>query len=380
MSSRSILGPADVSDEQLVAMVADQIGTPAAEVALLDSCAEEVDSDVPAITTAGRWWVRGQADVRGRATPYSFFVKQVQSWSRHPLFELVPPEHREFAAASVPWRTEPEVYRSDLADRLPDGLTMPRALGVFDLDEASACVWLERIEAHRSDWDEDRYRRAAYLLGRLAGSPRVRELARVGGFTDTLKLYLNGRLAVQVLPLLRSPEVWAHPLVAGAFDDGLRHRLLEAADRVADHVAELEALPHATSHGDASPNNLLVRPGHDGFVLIDYGFWSLQPVGFDLSQLIVGDVQIGRQPARHLGATEDVCLPAYVEGLQDEGMDVAESTVRRGHALQMLIFTGLSSLPLEHLDAEPTPALHAVAAEKAAIARFSLDLVDATGR
>ena len=122
-----------------------------------------------------------------------------------------------------------------------------------------------------------------------------------------------------MLPLLRSPGIWAHPLVAGAFDDELRERLLEAADRVADHVAELEALPHATSHGDASPNNLLVRPGHDGFVLIDYGFWSLQPVGFDLSQLIVGDVQIGRRPTRHLGATEDDLPPGVRRGPAGRG-------------------------------------------------------------
>ena len=33
-------------------------------------------------------------------------------------------------------------------------------------------------------------------------------------------------------------------------------------------------LPFATGHGDACPNNLLVRAHDDGFVLIDYGFWG----------------------------------------------------------------------------------------------------------
>ena len=43
-----------------------------------------------------------------------------------------------------------------------------------------------------------------------------------------------------------------------------------------------------------------------------------------------------------------------------------------------MLFTGLSTLPFEHLEAQPTAELHRVAAERAAIARFSLDLLDAT--
>lgn len=43
-----------------------------------------------------------------------------------------------------------------------------------------------------------------------------------------------------------------------------------------------------------------------------------------------------------------------------------------------MLFTGLSTLPFEHLGTDPTPALHEAAADRAAIARFSLDLLDAT--
>jgi hypothetical protein len=46
--------------------------------------------------------------------------------------------------------------------------------------------------------------------------------------------------------------------------------------------------------------------------------------------------------------------------------------------LQVLIFTGFSALPFELLESEPTPELHRVAAHRAAIARFSVDLLDAT--
>ncbi len=65
-------------------------------------------------------------------------------------------------------------------------------------------------------------------------------------------------------------------------------------------------------------------------------------------------------------------------GLRDEECWIPDDVVRRAHALQLLIFTGLSALPFDLLDAEPTPELHRVAEHRAAIARFSLDLVERT--
>ena len=39
----------------------------------------------------------------------------MQSWERSPFFQFVPEEFREMAVGGVPWKTEAEVYRSDLA-------------------------------------------------------------------------------------------------------------------------------------------------------------------------------------------------------------------------------------------------------------------------
>ena len=378
MGDRSILGTADVTDEQLLVMVAGLLGCDRGETELVSSEAEEVDYDLPAITTAGRYWVRGLARVSGREEQFAFFVKHVQSWSRSPYFSMVPAEQREVAEASVPWRTEPLAYRSDLGNRLPEGLTMPRALGVFDLDDKSAAIWLEVASSGTAPWDLERYARAAHLLGRMAASGAVRELATVGHCEWDIRVYHWGRLEMQVLPMLRDPGIWQHPLIATAFDDELRTRLLRAADRAPAIVEELMAMPEATIHGDACPNNLLPRVGADGFVLIDYGFWNLGPIGFDLGQLLVGDVQDGRRPTSDLRLIDEAILPAYAEGLRAEGWDLHEPVVRRAHALHLLLFTGLSTLPFEHLEAPPTDELHRVAAERAAIARFSLDLLDAT--
>ncbi len=330
MHDRTALGPADVSDAELTSMVAALLGHAPGDVSLLDSLAEHVDYDLPAITTAGRFWVRGRAQTPAGVAPYELFVKHVQSWSRSPLFEEVPEEIREMAEASVPWRTEHLLYRSEVAQHLPEGLSMPRALGVFDLDEKSASIWLEVIEAEDVEWDLARFTRAAYLLGRLAASAAVRPFAGVGDHEWSVWDYYFGRLANQVLPVLRADEVWQHPIIAPAFDAGLRTRLLEAADRAEGYVEELVALPLATAQGDACPNNLLVRAGDDGFVLIDFGFWKPLPIGYDLGQLLVGDVQIGRRSSDDLRERDEACLAAYVEGLRAEGSDVPQADVAPG--------------------------------------------------
>jgi len=378
MHHREALGPADVSDETLTELVAALVREPADRVALLDSHAEQVAYALPSITTAGRYWVRGQALVGQRCQRFAFFVKHVQSWARSPLFAQVPTELAARAEAGVPWRTEPLAYRSDLGDRLPRGLRMPRAIGVFDLDEKSASVWLEEIATVPATWDVARFAQAAYLLGRLAASPRVRERADVGQFEWIVRDYLHGRLTHQVIPLVRDAGVWQHPLTARAFDDSLRARLQAGADRAEELVDELADLPLGTKHGDACPNNLLVTADNEGLVLIDYGFFGQGPIGFDLGQLLVGDVQIGSQQASTLQTVENTILPSYVEGLRAEGCEIALDVVRRAHALHLMLFTGLSTLPFEHLGTQPTPTLHQIAAERAAIARFSLDLLDAT--
>jgi hypothetical protein len=379
MHERSVLGTADVSDNELARMVADLLREDPADVDLLDSRAEHVAYDFPTITTAGRYWVSGSAHTPSGAAPYRLFVKHIQCWSRSPLFEQVPPEIREMAAAGVPWRTEHLAYRSDLGDRLPEGLSMPRAVGVYDLDELSASVWMEEVTNPGVPWDLARFERAAYLLGRMAASPEVAVRGNVGETDFVVHTYLEGRLNSQVLPMLRDEGIWHHPLVAGAFDPELRDRLRAAADLAAAYVDELAAFPLVNVHGDASPNNLLPGATPDSFVLIDYGFWVRQPVGFDISQLVVGDIQIGRRTAADLPDLDAACVASYTRGLHDEGLDIPEDVARRAHALQLLIFTGLSTLPFEHLGAEPSPELHALAATRAAIARHSLDLVEATG-
>jgi hypothetical protein len=378
MHDRTALGAADVSHEVLSSIVASALEDPTAE--LLSSCAEVVPYDLVALTTAGRYRVHGRADTRHGDRPYRLFVKVVQSWSRTPHFAHVPAELRDIALAGLPWEVEPAVYGSDLRSCLPPGLTMPRAYAIRPVDDLSAALWLETVEHVQEPWPLERFAEAARLLGRLAASAQVRPLAHVGRGAQqhVVRGYAQGRLRHQLLPALRDDGLWHHPLLAGPFTPELRERTMAAFGRLDDIVDELESVPVMTLHGDATTRNLLVRGNGSGFTLIDFGFWSEGPVGFDLGQLLVGEVQTGERPADGLPELEQVCVPAYVEGLRAEGCDVPLHTVQRAHALQSLLFSGLSAVPLELLGAAPSPEAHRIARERATMATFLLDLVDST--
>ena len=107
MADRSVLGPADVTDDELTEIVAGWIGADVGSVALVSAPAEVVPYDLDAITTAGRYWLRGKVRHAGGVTDFSFFIKHVQSWARSPQLAAIPPHLVEVAEAGVPWRTEP---------------------------------------------------------------------------------------------------------------------------------------------------------------------------------------------------------------------------------------------------------------------------------
>ncbi len=331
-----------------------------------------VDYELDALTTAGRYWVSGTATTPTGTEQYRMFVKHVRAWQHSPFFAFVPEEAKPMAAASLPWRIEPLAYRSDLGARLPDGLSMPRALGVFDLEPDAAAIWLPDVTRDRRPWTLDRYARAAYLLGRMSGSARVGELSDIGEFTWSVHDYVAGRLTFDVVPEVLRDDAWFEPGVAAAFDDDLRDRMRRGAELVADQATELHGLPHAPAHGDASPNNLLPGAGDDDFTLIDYGFFMMNPIGFDLGQLVAGEAQLGRRCVTDLDTLDTACLAAYHRGLTDEGMVVDPVALRRAHALHLWLFVGISSLPGR--DQMPPEQL----TQRAALAQLSLDLLDAT--
>ena len=384
---RQVLGADDVGDAELGAMVGDLWGVD--EVELLDSGAEPVVYDVPSILTGARTWVHGRADAGAGPRAFTLFVKRVHHWRHSPEFAFVPAEIAEWAAASVPWRAEPLVYASDLAERLPHGLSMPRALRVEEREDQTAVLWLEAVSCDPVAWGVEDSARAARLLGRLAASPRVAPLADIDPQPWHVRDFVAGRIAHTVLPGIRDESTWRHPAVAEHFGD-LRQGLEAVVARLDELAEEFAGARHLASHGDACPNNLLRRGGDPGFTLIDFGFWRAQPVGFDLSQLLVGDIQVGRQDVDDLPRRAAACIEAYAIGLADEGLEVPLAEVRRGHAVSLVLFNGLPSLPVEMLQEEAALAAHGGVDEdfrarldhwtrqRAGIARYALDVLART--
>ena len=296
----------------------------------------------------------------------------MQAWHHSPWFQQVPEDVRDFAAASYPWRIEAAVYASDLRRRLPDGLAMPRALGILDREPDSVVLWLEAVDHLPQRWDAERFERAAYLLGRLSGSRDVAELADVGDFDWSVMTYVVGRVQHDLAGRVMSDEAWLEPRVACWFGDDLRHRIRAGCRRVEELGNELMGMPRLAAHGDACPGNLIAGRESGQLVLIDFGFWLRNAVGFDLGQLVGGDVQLGRVPDVPLEELDERCVAAYTEGLAAEGLAIDAAVVRRAHALQLFLFSGVSSLPDEGMTDGQVAA-------RAQLARLSVDLLDRTG-
>ena len=236
-----------------------------ASTSILESAAEEFPYDLPAITTAGRYWVSGTAEVDGGQQPFRMFVKHVQSWARHPFFQFVPPEHQEDGGGG-----RPVAHRGARLPLRPPGPAPRRAVhatgpGRLRPRRGVQRVWLEEVPVVDREWDLGRYARAGAAGRPPRGQPPcARARGRRWATPTRSATYHDGRLSMQVLPALHDEGVWQHPLVAGAFDDELRGRLLAAADRASEYADELDAMPvRSPRHGDACPNNLLSPAGSD---------------------------------------------------------------------------------------------------------------------
>lgn len=219
-------------------------------------------------------------------------------------------------AGDFPWRDEAEFLLSDFA--LPPGFRRPRVLRVDDLGDRIG-LWLEDVRCAGVAWDLPRFRRAALGLGRWAGR-------RFGGAPGrALRVLYEGRL------------------VREAF---LRPDCSPFAERVPELLARLEALPQATGHNDACPQNLLV-PADDpeSFVVIDVGWQCPSPVGADLGQLLVGLAQAGQMAVDDLPPIREQIIDAYLEGIRLEHRVVSRAEVVLGCDGSLALRSAFHSTP-----------------------------------
>jgi thiamine kinase-like enzyme len=143
----------------------------------------------------------------------------------------------------------------------------------------------------------------------------------------------------------------------------------------------LDELPQTYAHGDASPQNLLLPADEPGtIVVIDWGFGTLLPVGFDLGQLLVGLAQAGRADPAAIPAIDAEIFPAYLAGLAAEDYNVDPAQVRAGYLGSLAARSALCAIPFEALEsAAPGEQTIAMYAERMKLTRLMLDLGIRTG-
>ena len=340
--------------------------------------------------TAGLWRV----DVRvarqlDAGASRSFFVKLLRHPRQWPGLATLPDDESRLSFVRYfPWRFELDMYASGIAEALPPGLRMPVLHKVKHADDDHIALWFEFVEQEPGRWRLADYRRAAYLLGRLAARRRdgaavnagLPGICRVGLPGESLRFYARSRLMQGTLPALRDPGLWRHPVIEAASyqvtDPSLAGDMLELADRLPAILDALAALPQTHAHGDASPQNLLRPAGEPGaLVVIDWGFGDLLPIGFDLGQLLVGLAHSGETDPDELAAIDEVILPGYLAGLAEEGYDGDPRLVRAGYLGGLAVRSALCALPLGQL-AEParTDELVELFATRLRLTRVMVDL------
>jgi hypothetical protein len=348
-----------------------------------------IDYDWGSPATAGLW----RADVREAADTgplvYSYFVKLLRHIRLWPGLVTIPTDAlRAEMVSRYPWQFELDIYESGIGAVLPDGMRTPALHLAKPAGDDHIALWWEFITQRPGPWQLDDYRRAAHLLGRLAARRRagaavndsLPAIARDPSTGSALRYYTQTRVIRGVLPALAEGSLWRHPLLANALHDtsdpGLPAAMLDLAGRLPQILDMLDELPQTHAHGDASPQNLLLPANEPGtVVVIDWGFGTLLPIGFDLGQLLVGLAHTGQTDATDLATIDAVIMPGYLEGLAAEGYDARLGDVRAGYIGGMAARSALVALPFELLSSPlVTEDVQALIVQRVRLTRVLVDM------
>ena len=352
--------------------------------------AEPLAHDPGSPSTAGVWRVPVTSG-ETTATACTFFVKLVRDTRLWPFLERLPDDAaRATFVAYYPWHYELDIHQAGIGAVLPDGLRTPALHHVTRPDDSHMGLWYEYIEQRPGDWTLADYRLAARLLGQLAARRRdgaaVNEalpaIAREHG--SALRFYTELRVLAGMVPALQAGRVWEHPVLREALrqaDDPELPADMRALGECLPRLLDLlDKLPKTYAHGDASPQNLLLPAGEPGTIaLIDWGFGTLLPVGFDLGQLLVGLAHATDSDLSLLPAIDAEIFPGYLDGLDREGYHADPAQVRAGYLGSLAARSALCAMPVELLASGPAsgPASAAVTAlftRRLRLTRLMLDL------
>ena len=297
-------------------------------------------------------------------------LQHVRHW---PGLALIPPEHGDHFVGHLPVALRAGAVGGAVRRRPPGGDATPALHGLVDLGDDRLAIWMEHvIEAPtRGGPHPLRPRRAAARpLERALRRPRDRRRQRLpAGYA--LRLYAETAVPQRGLAPLDDDELWSHPWLAG--HAGLRSTLQRLGAELPAMLDRLDGHVQCIPHGDASPQNLMV-PADDPetFVVIDVSFRTPHALGFDLGQLLVGLTHAGLVPASMLGGIAERIVPAYVAGLEAEGITGAADAAVDAFVTSALVRSGFDSFLYGLIGSDDADDRHAFD-ERVALCGFLAD-------
>lgn len=355
--------------DRLAEVVKRATGRANSDIAMID--VRQATHRVENMTTAALTHVAGTL-IDG--TPWRIFVKTLRPAWHAPSWSQIPPHFHEQVRRSLDWEDEPRIYTGPLSREMPGNLRLPTLYGVDKTDDRIV-LWLEDVD-DSTPWDVARYQRTAHHLGRLAGRwSEHRAVEQLGVRRRTMRQLFHGKISHADIPALGDDALWETQAARAATTahGDLRGDLRRLAEVAPALVEAYEELPHALAHGDATPDNLR-EPGSGGIVAIDLSYVCPAPLGADLSQLLVGRFESGAATQRDLDAIHTVLLPAYCDGLAEEGLEVDPQLVEAGWAIALAVRSVFSALLLDHRSDLDPAARDELLARRAVACRFGLDL------
>jgi hypothetical protein len=387
--AKNLFPLAALRPDELERMVAAAAGRPVPEPR---AQATPIGYDWGSPVTAGLWRVDVASAADRHDSGCTFFVKLVRHTRLWPGLRVLPSdEERAQFVSYYPWHYELDIQKSGIESVLPPGLRMPALYHVTRPDADHMGLWWEFIDQRPEPWRLADYRLAARLLGQLAARRRsgaaaneaLPEIARSHD-GSALRFYTGRRILRGFLPALQAGQFWQHPVLRAALDRAgdpdLAADMIALGSRLPRLLDLLDELPQTYAHGDASPQNLLLPAAEPGtIVVIDWGFGTLLPVGFDLGQLLVGLAHAGEADAADLPAIDAEIFPAYLNGLADEDYKVDPAQVRAGYIGSLAARSALCAIPVETLgDAVPDDETVARFTHRLRLTRLLVDMAAET--
>lgn len=226
------------------------------------------------------------------------------------------------------WQREREVYESTwLRERMPVGLDLPECLGSTTTRDAAVIILAEVPFDDHTRRSVGWYRSLATELGRLNG-PSITHPPpwATQGFTAA-----EAATAAELIP-----DALAHP--SRSSSDLLRtwQPLLERiAAAGAELIGLLDSLPSGLHHLDAFSRNAALVD--ERFVLIDWAYAGVAPIGSDAAALISITAMHCDVPDDRLEDFHEVAVSGYHEGLAAVGVDLTDADLRQAIDVQLTL-------------------------------------------